>query len=124
MSARHDCTPHTRTIPNRQKLTHTHTHSQVRILGSLLVYLLPLKDDAFQLCLRRRRLTQEAFGGVFFAALAPSPLVLFTPANKDWGFPAFWLLMLISYKLAKVLSTAVRAPETANAASAKATPPL
>lgn len=78
--------------------------SCVRFSGALLVYLLPMKNDAFRLCLRRRRLVQEFVGGVFFAGLSPMPLVLFSDKNKTWGFPLYWVLLLVSYKLSKITS--------------------
>ena len=78
--------------------------SCVRFSGALLVYLLPMRNDAFRLCLRRRRLVQEGVGGLFFAGLAALPLILFKDENKDWGFPLYWVLLAVSYKLSKIVS--------------------
>jgi len=78
--------------------------SCIRFSGALLVYLLPLRDNAFRLCLRRRRLVQEFSGGLFFACLSATPIYLFADERKDWGFPLFWALLAISYRMSKVIS--------------------
>ena len=82
--------------------------SCIRFSGAILVYCLPYEQhDRFRLCLRRRRIAQESFGGLLFSLLAPLPAYLFEDENKDWGVPLFFACAAVSYKLSKQLSLVV-----------------
>lgn len=75
-------TPHTTPQPNACKII---------IFIFILTLLIP-------------RLIQEFTGGLFFAGMSATPLVLFTDDNKDWGFPLFWVLLAVSYRMSKIIS--------------------
>ena len=78
--------------------------SLIRFSGALLVYLLPKGEDEFRVCLRRRRLVQEASGGLIYLCLAFLPVWMFTEDSWNWGVPCYIALLLAGYKGSKLIS--------------------
>jgi len=68
----------------------------VRFSGAFLVYLLPLREDPFQLLKRRRSLAKQLVGGLCFALLSPIPIWIMREENVYWGLPGFWIVCFVS----------------------------